>query len=41
MFWLIWIVMMLLTPLFAGIKVWLQTRAESREAANELRGEAQ
>jgi hypothetical protein len=32
MLWLIWIAIMLLTPVLAGVAVWLQTHAPSREA---------
>ena len=32
MLWLIWIAIMLLTPVLAGVGVWLQTHAQSREA---------
>jgi hypothetical protein len=32
MLWLIWIAMIILTPLFAGIGVWRQLREESCEA---------
>jgi hypothetical protein len=32
MLWLIWIAIMLLTPVLAGVGVWLQTQAHSREA---------
>ena len=31
MLWLIWIAIMLLTPVLAGIGVWRQTRAQPRE----------
>jgi len=33
MLWLIWIAIMLLTPVLAGVGVWLQTQAQPREAA--------
>jgi hypothetical protein len=33
MLWLIWIVMMLLTPLVAGVGVWRQVRLNPREIA--------
>jgi hypothetical protein len=29
MLWLIWIALMLLTPVLAGIRVWLQLRGEA------------
>jgi hypothetical protein len=32
MLWLIWIAIMLLTPVLAGVGVWLQTHAQSRAA---------
>jgi hypothetical protein len=32
MLWLIWIAIMLLTPVLAGVGVWLQTQAQPREA---------
>ena len=32
MLWLIWIAIMLLTPVLAGIGVWRQTQAQQREA---------
>jgi hypothetical protein len=32
MLWLIWIAIMLLTPVLAGVGVWLQTHAQSGEA---------
>ncbi|HJZ48613.1 MAG TPA: hypothetical protein VKE41_15660 [Roseiflexaceae bacterium] len=32
MLWLIWIAIMLLTPVLAGIGVWRQTQAQPREA---------
>jgi hypothetical protein len=31
MLWLIWIAIMLLTPVLAGIAVWRQTHAQPRE----------
>ena len=31
MLWLIWIALMLLTPVLAGVGVWRQTHAQSRE----------
>ena len=33
MLWLIWIAIMLLTPVLAGIGVWRQTHAQPREIA--------
>jgi hypothetical protein len=41
MLWLIWIALMLLTPVLAGIRVWLQLRAEAAQAASETAGEIQ
>jgi hypothetical protein len=42
MLWLIWIAIMLLTPVLAGIGVWRQTHAQPREiAAIETRIEDQ
>ena len=42
MLWLIWIAIMLLTPVVAGIGVWYQTHAQRQEvAAVELCGEEQ
>ena len=35
MFWLIWIVMMLLAPVLAGVRVWLQMRKQPSDAPNE------
>mgnify|MGYP007019848772 CR=1 FL=1 len=35
MLWLIWIALMLLTPVLAGIRVWLQLRAEDTQSAGE------
>jgi hypothetical protein len=36
MLWLIWIALMLLTPVVAGVRVWLQLRGEApAEAASE------
>jgi hypothetical protein len=35
MFWLIWIVLMLLTPVLAGVRVWLQLRAEAGAVPSE------
>ena len=32
MLWLIWIAIMLLTPVLAGVAVWLQIQAQPREA---------
>ncbi|HEU5101879.1 MAG TPA: hypothetical protein VFU22_22815 [Roseiflexaceae bacterium] len=32
MLWLIWIAIMLLTPVLAGVGVWLQLQAQPREA---------
>ena len=29
MLWLIWIALMLLTPVLAGVRVWLQLRGEA------------
>ena len=40
MLWLIWIAIMLLTPVFAGIGVWRQFGAEPREAAASGGGES-
>jgi hypothetical protein len=37
MLWLIWIGMILLTPVLAGVRVWLQLRGQ---AARERAGEA-
>jgi len=31
MLWLIWIAIMLLTPILAGVAVWRQTRVQPRE----------
>ena len=37
MLWLIWIALMLLTPVLAGVRVWLQLRGEaSSEPAGEV-----
>jgi hypothetical protein len=33
MLWLIWIALMLLTPVVAGIRVWLQLRGEAPSEA--------
>lgn len=33
MLWLIWIAIMLLTPILAGVSVWYQTRAQPRRQA--------
>ena len=41
MWWLIWIALMLLTPVLAGIRVWLQLRGETVEAASESAGDIQ
>jgi len=42
MLWLIWIAIMLLTPVVAGIGVWYQTHAQRPEvAAVEICGEEQ
>jgi hypothetical protein len=38
MLWLIWIGLMLLTPVLAGVRVWLQLRGE---AAGEAAGDSQ
>jgi hypothetical protein len=32
MLWLIWIAIMLLTPILAGVGVWYQTRAQPHQA---------
>ena len=40
MFWLIWIAMMLLTPIVAGVRVWLQLRGESGDVPSEKVHEA-
>jgi hypothetical protein len=36
MLWLIWIALILLTPVYAGVRVWL----EMRQIAGETQGEA-
>ena len=37
MLWLIWIALMLLTPVLAGVRVWLQLRGEApAEVASEV-----
>jgi hypothetical protein len=41
MLWLIWIALMLLTPVLAGIRVWLQLRQEAAQAASEVTGDIQ
>jgi hypothetical protein len=41
MLWLIWIALMLLTPVLAGIRVWLQLRQEAARAASESTGDGQ
>jgi len=41
MLWLIWIALMLLTPVLAGIRVWLQLRQEAARAASEPTGDGQ
>ncbi len=42
MLWLIWIAIMLLTPVVAGISVWRQTHAQPAEApAGEPGGDTQ
>jgi len=41
MLWLIWIALMLLTPVLAGIRVWLQLRQEAAQAASEPSGDGQ
>ncbi|MFL5801458.1 MAG: hypothetical protein ACJ8CR_06915 [Roseiflexaceae bacterium] len=41
MLWLIWIALMLLTPVLAGIRVWLQLRQEAARAASEPSGDGQ
>jgi len=33
MLWLIWIAIMLLAPILAGVSVWYQTRAQPRRSA--------
>jgi hypothetical protein len=40
MFWLIWIALMLLTPMLAGIRVWLQLRGEADDTPGEAAREA-
>jgi hypothetical protein len=40
MYWLIWIALMLLTPVVAGVRVWLQLRGEADEAPSEPVSEA-
>jgi hypothetical protein len=35
MFWLIWIALMLLTPMLAGVRVWLQLRGETNDTPSE------
>jgi len=35
MLWLIWIAMMLLTPVLAGVRVWLQLRSEASKVQSE------
>ncbi len=40
MYWLIWIALMLLTPVVAGVRVWLQLRGEADEALSEPVSEA-
>lgn len=35
MWWLIWIAIMLLTPIVAGVRVWLQLRAESNVSLSD------
>jgi len=40
MLWLIWIAIMLLTPIVAGVNVWWESRAQAPEAlAGEALGE--
>jgi hypothetical protein len=41
MFWLIWIALMLLTPVLAGVRVWWQLREDTGETAAEPAREAQ
>lgn len=42
MLWLIWIAIMLLTPVLAGIGVWRRTHAQAREVnIAEVLGESQ
>jgi hypothetical protein len=41
MFWLIWIVLMILTPMLAGVRVWLQLRQQGGEAPGDASREAQ
>ena len=41
MWWLIWIALMLLTPVLAGIRVWLQLRQEAAQAARESTSDSQ
>ena len=38
MLWLIWIALMLLTPVLAGVRVWLQLRGET---SSETTGDSQ
>ena len=35
MLWLIWIAMMLIAPVLAGVRVWLQMRSEPSDVPNE------
>ncbi len=40
MLWLIWIAIMLLTPIVAGVNVWWENRTQTSEAsASEVLGE--
>jgi hypothetical protein len=41
MLWLIWIALMLVTPVVAGISVWWQIHARPDEAPAEMAGEPQ
>ena len=41
MLWLIWIILMLLTPVLAGVRVWWQLRGEASEAVGEPAREIQ
>jgi hypothetical protein len=40
MLWLIWIGLMLLTPILAGVRVWWQLRGVSSDAPTEPASEA-
>ncbi|HNP71158.1 MAG TPA: hypothetical protein PLO33_03010 [Kouleothrix sp.] len=39
MLWLIWIAIMLLTPILAGVSVWRETRANAEPAIAEPSGD--